>query len=162
MAVCPYCTKPITDGAVKYRSRQYHPECFEKLKQDAKQKNDKKVAKLNDPELEALEKYLCSVFDIPSVTPLLRQQINEFHQAGHSWDQIRLTVRYWFEMEEPNDEFNVTLGILPYVFEESDSFWQRAEEANRYNRTFTPHESTVVVPFISKPRKKKSARIEDM
>ena len=98
---CAKCHQTISppSSAVTYRSKSYCSACFSTLKDQAAKKDKKTSALLNDPDFLDLSSYLCSLFSIQELTPLLRKQVSEYHNEKHwSWKSISLAAKYFFEL----------------------------------------------------------------
>ena len=152
---CAKCGQPIIPAstAVSFRSKPYHPVCFAKVKEQAKNKNAQKAAVVNDPALQQLTDYLCKLFSLSELTPLLRKQLEDLHnQKGYSWQNILFAVRYWFELGEGADEEpeQASLGIIPFVYDEAVQFFKTVELAKEHNASFTPKNQTTVYRYESK------------
>ena len=142
---CAKCHQTISppSSAVAYRSKSYCPACFSALKDQAAKKDKKTSALLNDPDFLDLSFYLCSLFSIQELTPLLRKQLSEYHNERHwSWKSIALAAKYFFELS-PHDEIQpISLGILPYVYDEAMSYYRSLYQAQEFNQTVSLEEKT--------------------
>lgn len=135
---CAKCHKLIVpvSSAVSYRSKSYCSECFASLKDKASQKNQKTAGQMNDPAFLALSEYLCGVFRLEGLTPLLQKQLTEFHEEkGWTWESIHKAARYFFSLSNPQGEQPVTLGILPFIYDEAMDYYRTVSTAEEYNRS---------------------------
>lgn len=163
---CAKCHQTISPPsiAVAYRSKSYCPSCFSALKEQAAKKDKKTSALLNDPDFLDLSFYLCSLFSIQELTPLLRKQLSEYHDERHwSWKSIALAAKYFFELT-PHEEIPlVTLGILPYVYEEAMSYYRSLCQAQEFNQTVSLEEKTrYLAPSHGCASIESSFRMEDL
>lgn len=163
---CAKCHQTISPPsiAVAYRSKSYCPSCFSALKEQAVKKDQKISAELNDPDFLALSSYLCSLFSITELTPLLRRQLADYHSEKRwSWKSIELAARYFFELT-PHEEIPlVTLGILPYVYDEAMSYYRSLYQAQEFNQTVSLEEKTrYLAPSHGCASIESSFRMEDL
>lgn len=149
---CGATISPASSG-ITYRSKSYHQECFLKVKEEAKNKNKKKVAVINDSDLQQLTDYVCELFSLPELTPLLRKQLEDYHTKERmSWKDIYLTALYWFELDEGFEEVpeQITLGIIPFVRDEALAFFENLESAKKHNDSFVSKNESVTYRYESK------------
>ena len=146
---CAKCGQSIipASSAVAFRSKSYHQACFAKVKEEAKNKNNKKAALVNDPAQQQLAEYICKLFCLSDLSLMLRKQLDDLHNKhGYSWQNIQLAIRYWFELGEGAEEEpeHLSFGIIPYIYDEAMQFFKDVEAANKFNATFSPQNKTVV------------------
>ena len=146
--VCPYC-----------------PSCFNALKASAAARNAKAAAScISDPEFERLSRYLCGVFSIDGLTPLLRKQLRDFREErGWTWRSIYHAARYFFELVPHDEDPAPTLGILPYIYDEAMSYWGVVRQAEAYNAKARLNDTTIrAVPSHTGTAIPSSCHIEDL
>ena len=145
---CVQCGSPIVPAslAVRFKGKAYHPECLEKVKEKAKTKEEKKIQKVNDPSRAELKKYLCSLFQLTELTPLLEKQITEL-APKYPYNEILLSLRYFFDLTggAVDPERPPTIGIVPYVHDEAMRYWQQIESAQKQSEL--PQDETVLYRF---------------
>ena len=155
---CAKCGASIqSDQDVKYRSKHYHSACLDAIKAAAKAKDQKKASSSTvrlDPERDELERYICSLYGIPCLSPLLNKQINDFHtQRGYPHKNILLALQYFFEILPANvpEPDSPSIGIVPYIYDEALAFWSLSNEANEHNKNVAVLDEAVVLPYQTKP-----------
>ena len=131
MAVCPFCKTYMTtkeDGKT-YKGKKYHPACFEKILDDMESGDDERVV---------LDKYICKLFGIKRITPLINEQISTFTKTnGYSLTGIRATLYYFFELEGREITEDVKgIGIVPYVYDEARDFFREISRIKEKNKGF--------------------------
>lgn len=113
------------------------------MKKVARKREGTKSAQVNDPDLKALVDYVCTVFSLPALTPLLQKQISDMH-ITYSYEDMLLAAHYFFEYDKgarQNIE-NASLGILPFVMEDARAFAQMVEKAKQ--TSLQPRDAVVV------------------
>lgn len=163
---CAKCHQTISPPsiAVAYRSKSYCPSCFSALKEQAVKKDQKISAELNDPDFLALSSYLCSLFSITELTPLLRRQLADYHSRKTLVMEVHRTRRAVFFELTPHEEIPlVTLGILPYVYEEAMSYYRSLCQAQEFNQAVSLEEKTrYLAPSHGCASIEPSFRMEDL
>ena len=152
--VCNKCHLEIPSGsAVLYKKKPYHDACLERMKEKARAA-DYAAAKKTPPALSALQKYICQLFGIPTLTPYLHKQVASFFQDYHiPYEDILLTLQYFFEVSggEIKDADSPTIGIVPYMLEEAKRFDNTLRMANAANAGFTPSGQQTVLTIRKPP-----------
>jgi len=133
MAVCPLCKVYISvkEEGKTYKGKKYHLPCFEKILDDMEQGEDQRGE---------LDKYICKLFGIKKITPLISEQISNFVKIdGYSINGIKATLYYFFELGEREVGESVRgIGIVPYVYEEAKEFFSTIGKAKEVNKNFVP------------------------
>lgn len=161
-ATCAYCKQAIEGDKASYQQKSFHSHCLQiyktELKDAAKGRDEKRMAKSSgipvyDPAYSDLTSYLCALLSLEALTPLLAKQISDLRlQHGYSYQEILLTLRYYYEFGEGRDLApSPTIGIVPYVYKEASSFWQLAQEANDYNQHKTLQSETIIHSYQTTP-----------
>lgn len=156
MAQCPHCKQPVDAQGQKYKGKLYHPQCIEAMKQLALRKDSVRSRQLNDPDLKTLTDYLCGVFSIPALTPLLQKQIDDLH-VTYSYSELLLASKYFFMHDRGSREQqgSPSIGILPYVMEDAKAFFATISAAEQAGKAFSNEQRTVTIrvhrPSSSEP-----------
>jgi len=145
MANCPFCKTYMgtkEDGKT-YKGKKYHVKCFEKMLDDMES---------GDDELTKLNQYVCKLFGIKTLTPLMSEQISTFTKTnGYTASGIRATLYYFFELEERELKEDVKgIGIVPFVYDEAREFFKEMARIKEKNKDFVPTSKRVEVK-IRKP-----------
>ena len=101
---------------------------------------------------------------LKELTPLLRRQLADYHSEKRwSWKSIELAARYFFELT-PHEEIPlVTLGILPYVYDEAMSYYRSLCQAQEFNQAVSLEEKTrYLAPSHGCASIESSFRMEDL
>lgn len=165
--ICFSCKQPIspTSSAIKYKNKNYHQECFDKIKEEAAKANEKKQgrkASLDSPVNKTLESFLVNHMHIEGKTNLilLKEQLNKLHNTYNaSWESILLTARYCFEMKPYLGEKITSVAGLAWYIDEAESFWKKMDEVKENNKKFIEEHGGIpnkvnYIPYRSKPDKK--------
>ena len=147
MAQCPHCKQPVdAQSGQKYKSKLYHPQCLDSMKQRAMRKDVLRARQLNDPDLKTLTDYLCGVFSVPVLTPLLQKQIDDLH-ATYSYADLLLAARYFFEYDRGSQEQHdkPSIGILPYVMDEAKRFFTTVSAAEQASKAHIGEQRVVTI-----------------
>ncbi len=133
MAVCPYCKNYVStkEASKTYKGKKYHADCFNKILDDLEE---------GDTEREKLNKYICEIFEIDRVSPLIDKQISEFTKInGYTISGIYNTLKYFFSIGERDVGEDVRgIGIVPYVYEEAKEYFETIKKATNHNKNFVP------------------------
>lgn len=120
MVTCIYCKEKFDRDKVptiQVSARRYaHKECAEKG--EASKTQEQK-------DLEALEKYIMKLFDMPYVNARIRKQLKEYQeQYNYTYSGILKTLVYWYEIKgNSTEKANGGLGIVPYIYEQACQYY---------------------------------------
>lgn len=143
------------EPSVKVSSTRYaHKKCVE---------NPEAVLSPEDLDKMELENYLLQLFNLQYVEPQMKKMIQKFiEQDNFTYSGIRKALIYFYEVKgNPIDDKGKTLGIIPYVYEESRryfySLWQAQQSnADKDIESYKPKikEISIPVPEVKERRKK--------
>lgn len=154
-AICYYCNKKFDrskEACVKVNSRRYaHAECANNL--SAQQKQDQ-------ADKEALENYIITKFQMPYIDGRNQQLIKKFlTEYKYTYGGILRALMYWFDVKHNSiEKSNGGIGIVPYIYEESQKYYQlllAAQMVNQDKEVTKPKEITV---YIHPPERKTKFR----
>jgi hypothetical protein len=120
MVTCIYCKEKFDRDKVptiQISARRYaHKECAEK---------DEASKTQEQRDLEALEKYIMKLFDMPYVNARIRKQLKEYQeQYNYTYSGILKTLVYWYEIKgNSTEKANGGLGIVPYIYEQACQYY---------------------------------------
>lgn len=156
MAVCAFCHQQITGTDYRtYKSKRYHPSCFEEMKSAAetKEKSLSASPSSKEKELSSLSAYVCQLFQLDKMPKsLIRQAENIQSKEGMTFAQIEKGL-WWFHEINGNspDLSHPNLGIAPYAYEECRDFFGKLESAYKHNQEIElKDEVSIVKPFVGK------------
>jgi hypothetical protein len=140
MANCPYCKNYIStkEPSKNYKGTKVHLACFEKMLDDLE---------AGDTDREELNRYICKLFSLKKITPLIDSQINNFVSInGYTLKGIQGTLYYFFELEEREVGEDVKgIGIVPFVYDEAKDYFSLKSKALEENRKFNKKTQEVSV-----------------
>ncbi len=125
---CPVCGQLVTGDHVpkRLKGKTYHIQCYEQIKEEAYGKDKEE----NNIYLE-LQNYICKLFEIDVITPLMENQIQKFAKEGYTPASMLYILQYHYDYCENEVKEEKGLGIIPYVQKEAIEFdmqCKRAEE----------------------------------
>lgn len=110
-----------------------------------------------------LENYLLELFKIKYVEPQMKRMIKKYlEQENFTYSGIKKALIYFYEIQgNPVDDKGKSLGIIPYVYEESKRYFYTLWQAQQSNidkdiSQYTPKVKEIVIPIPEgKERKRK-------
>ena len=76
-----------------------------------------------------LREILCDTLGIEETTPIIEKQINKYVvELGLSYKQIAQALAFYIEIEKGNYDPKYGIGILPYVYERANKFFDKKRE----------------------------------
>jgi len=131
MALCPFCKLYIStkESGKNYKGKKYHPQCFEKMLDDIESGDDDQK-ELND--------YICKLFNIKTITPLMSSQIQSFTDTkGYTLKGIHGSLYYFFNIEGNEIGEDIKgIGIVPFVYDDAKDFFESIKKAKETNSKF--------------------------
>lgn len=106
-----------------------HMSCFKRMEE---LKNNPKSQAENSFWFEALKEYLAKDLKMSMNYPKLNSQWNNFLKKGFTAKGIYFAVKYFYDVEKnsTNSEGGDGIGIVPYIYEKSATYWA-AQEAKQ-------------------------------
>lgn len=153
--LCAKCNQEIKGKDYRTRNRKrYHNECYAELIAQAEQLNGKKAESFKSNERETLVVYICRLYGIETISYAIDKQIEHYvNQLNYTYTGIQKALYYHHEMKEnPVGEYTVTIGIVPYIYDEAKAFFLLTYEADEANKGFIADEKTVTVRIKPKDR----------
>lgn len=119
---CPTCKKDVDkslgeDSFVCYKSRYYHKECFETIKEDI---SDKQQEEMDRQELNL---YIAQLYNVKYPSPFLLKQVKNFREEGYTYKGMYLTLKYFFDTLGNKVKEDTGIGIIPYMYEKTTKFY---------------------------------------
>ena len=137
---CVYCQEVFDrdkEPWTQVSERRYaHKECAEK-NQIALSKQEQDYNRLVD--------YIEKLFGTGYVSAKIAKQIKDYRTTyGYSYSGILGTLVYWFEVKKmPLDKANGGIGIVPYVYEDAKTYFNRIYTAQTLNSNVTNYKAEV-------------------
>lgn len=108
-----------------------------------------------------LRKFICEVLDIEKVPLLVEKQIHRFkRELGMEYKQIAQALVYFIEIKKGKYDETYGIGIVPYVFEESEKYIQnqRRLKEERVKSAEQANKQSDIIFKVNKPQRKKKTR----
>lgn len=159
MVKCKICGEQFdanTEEYVKVSSNRYaHKACVECPEEHL---SPEQLDKLD------LENYLIQLFSLEYVEPQMQLMIKKFiSEKGFTYSGIKKALIYFYEVKgNKPDNKGKSLGIVPYVYEDSKRYFYSLWEAQQANvdkdiSTYQPKVKEIVIP-IPEVREKRRKR----
>lgn len=164
MIKCAYCQKEITEPAYKtYKRKRYHTSCFAALQQKA-ETQDRQNSRAAGSDWSQLENDLLTLFQCAALPAFVFKQIDSFRsQYGYTYAGMRQALAYFYSILGNPVPSRITVGIIPWCYDEAQGYFHRIEQANRHNAK-AKMEQTTVTAKIRPPNRHIpcSTHIEDL
>ncbi len=152
MAVkCPACGKPNEKETVvnyKKNGRYYCKECYEAL---LKKKEEGKS------DYNKLYDYILELYKKPPTKQMLKQ-IKDYIRDDMTYYGVMMSLKYFHEyMENPIDDTK-GIGIVPYVYDEAEGYFNKIIDTMEYNDTIELDDNIIIVKPSSDSNKLKIKR----
>lgn len=157
-ATCPKCNIPIepTDNFKTYQNKKYHIKCYKELVNEI---YNKKTTQQDSK--EELYKYICSLFNITEITPLIKNQIDKFYtEYEFTYDGMLYTLKYFFDILENDVRKTEGIGIIPYTYKEAKEFY--IQKNHLLESEFDPQKSVTNKTVKIKPIKYDNKKLIDI
>ena len=131
---CAYCGKEIfyNEPIKKTSGKIYHHQCYLKFC-DEKFDNSQKATSSK----QQLYDYICKLFNITEITPMLNAQIIKMTKdGGLTYNGIYLSLVYFFKIKNNKPTLDTGIGIVPYIYNEAKEFFLKEKELERQAKQF--------------------------
>lgn len=135
------------ESNIKVSNRYVHEKCFYETEQG---------------HLLQLEKYIKSIMSLDKITPLIKRQIQRFHEENkYSYNGIFLTLKYFYEIKNGDPHKARGIGIVEYVYDDAKNYYEQLQKvAKNIDNTTLTKDLTRVFTIISPLRKNKKQKID--
>lgn len=100
-----------TDATV-YKGKNYHADCV-----------------LVKQEREELHSTICRILKLKAPGPRIYSQIKGFREQGLTYSDMKNALVYFYEVKrQSTDRSNSGIGIVPFVYEEANYYFNRIEK----------------------------------
>lgn len=165
MIHCAYCKKAITGPNYKtYQKRRYHYECFAAMRALPANAAKPSAQSSNDPFRTTLEEYIASLYGCPQLPASVCKQIDSMSsQYGYSCFGMQQALEYFYKIQGKPLPAHITIGIVPWCYEEAQAYFSRIKRANQHNAN-VPMQQITVTAKVKPPDRRLpcSIRIEDL
>lgn len=144
MIKCAYCQKEITDPAYKtYKRKRYHAACFAALQQKA-ETQDQQNSRPPGSDRDQLQTYLLALYRCTALPAFVSKQIDSFRsQYGYTCLGMRQALEYFYSILGNPVPSRVTIGIIPWCYDEAQAYFHRIQQANLHNASHKMEQVTV-------------------
>lgn len=115
---CPLCGKVNQkEDTIKIGARYYCVDCGEQVKAEKEEKKDA-WSKLFD--------YICKINNIDKPTGMMFKQLKDFRNEPYNYtdEGMLATLQYYYDVLESAVKEGVGLGIIPYYYERTKSYYE--------------------------------------
>jgi hypothetical protein len=165
---CPYCHKPVlANEAVPVKKRYWHPQCLQQEKEQKKVKaeikQEVKLAARNDPDYKNLVKYICKLYDLEQLTPMIRSQIEKYHeQYDMKYKGMKLSLEYFYEIKENEIKSKYGIGIVPSIYGDAKALYLSQMKMKRSLKQYNGQQQTNTVKVNMKPKNNRQDKLIDI
>lgn len=157
MMLCAMCKEQIEGKNYKTKNRKrYHYACYETLVEKAETKHQQHASGLSNKDNEALEAYICTLYDLKEIPETMKKQIEGFvSRLGYTYAGIQEALHYFYALSGKAvlEEHKGTIGIVPYCYDEAQKFLAIKQKAAEVNESFIPEEKNITVKIKPKDRR---------
>ena len=131
--------------------------------QDDKKKNYHKICLENKKDRDELYALVCTIFHFKAPGPRVYTQVKKYIADGCTYRGIIRAVDYFFNVKNnPIEKANNGLGIVPFVYEEANTYFDRIEyKKKKIAESVTQFSSNKRI-VVLKPSEEVKKQIYDM
>ena len=126
---CLYCDRTFDADEEKFvkpnKTRYAHFDCYQ-------------VVKKEEEDREELREYIKKIFNLENLGPVINKQIKSYTQDtayGYTTKGIYYALKYFYEIKgNDTSKANNKLGIVPYVYDEAQKYFDNIDRANEINQ----------------------------
>ena len=153
--ICGITFDANVEPYTKVNSTRYaHTACYEKAESEKTEEQK---------DLEALEKYIKSLFKENYINARVRKQIKTYREEyNYTYSGILKTLVYVFEIKKNSiDKANGGIGIVPYEYKNANTYYYALWLANQKNNNkniqdYIPEERIVKIVAPKRKRRKRN------
>lgn len=115
---CLFCNKEFDVNSEPFErvgKRYAHKTC---------QINEEKNENSEYKQKKRLEEFICELFKVSYVPPLIQKQIKDFRSLGYSYEGIYFSLFYFYKTKR-NPIKRGTIGIVSFVYEEANTYYDQ-------------------------------------
>lgn len=121
---CVYCGKALDRNTEEWEqapgNRYAHKSCYDKKQEEIQEQKIEREYKAK------IHEKVQEVCGIQYVKSRVDKQLKEFIDKGMTAEKLYQTLEYWYDVKKSDPEAaHGGIGILPYVYEESERYWAR-------------------------------------
>lgn len=121
---CLYCGEPLDRNTEEWEqvpgNRYAHKSCYDKKQEKIQEQKKEREYKAK------IHKKVQEVCGIQYVKSRVDKQLKEYIEKGMTAEKLYQTLEYWYDVKKSDPEAaHGGIGILPYIYEESEKYWAR-------------------------------------
>lgn len=114
--------------------------------------HEKCLCETEEGHLLRLESYIKGIMSLEKISPLIKRQIQRFHdENGYSYNGILLTLKYFYEIKNGDPHRAKGIGIVEYVYDEAKKYYEQVQKVIKNIDQATPTTDSIRVFTISSP-----------
>ena len=143
MVKCPYCNEFFDRNSIsntKIGRRYYHITCYEQYQNNLTQEDKDEIA---------LYEYIKILYGKKYNYILIKKQIENFHKQGYSFNGMKLSLKWFYEIKHHSVEDSNGIGIIPYVFEDAKKYYYNlylSQLANAHIKNYSAATRIITIP----------------
>lgn len=149
--LCSFCHTEITDtNYIKQGKKRYHKDCFTQLQNKVEAKDKKKASNLKSNDKQILDQYIMQLYCIDKIPFVIERQIEEYvEKYNFSYSGIQKSLYYFYEIQKHDfDISKKTIGIVPYVYDETKQYFLDIYQANESNKSRNINEDINTIKIV--------------
>lgn len=152
MIKCAFCGKAIEEARYKkVKGKKYHYDCYTSLVEEAQRVDNERKQNFSEESYQRLVKYILALYNVNSLPLNIANQIEDYiSNRGYSYEGIENTLTYFHTILNNPVSEQETIGIVPWLYDEAQRFYQKMKEVNDYNVNKKIKDQTVIAR-IKKP-----------
>lgn len=126
---CPFCRQQVNESeSILVQKRHYHVNCLQQEKEQKKAKQELKeeirTAAKSDPDYKKLVEYICELYDLDHISPMIISQIDKYHERYNlKYTGIQLSLQYYYETLKNPIKEQYGIGIVPSIYDKAKYFY---------------------------------------
>ena len=166
--ICARCHKKIESAQYKtHKGKKYHYECFMEIAEEEKAVEQAKKKAFSDPVYDKLIDYIVELYRQTDTKGWLEKTAKEqvkrmVEQNGYSYQGMMNTLKYVHEILHKPVYERLSIGLVPYYYENAQKFFKNIAEANKGNAMKDSKGVVVVAKIVTPDCKMKMIDIEDL
>lgn len=168
MIKCSYCGKQISTAKYKtVKGKKYHYECYAEMTSKAQEVEVEKKINFSGEAYQKLINYIVELYSVKSIPQKVlkstaQQEVERIMGTyGYSYEGIYNSLVYYHHILGNDIYGRVSIGIVPYIYDEAKEFFNDIDRANKENQGKGNGE-TVVAKIATPDCKMKMIDIEDL
>lgn len=135
------------EASVKVKNRYVHEKCYEETEEGQRYK---------------LENYILTLFNIEKISPLIKKQIDNYHnEKQYAYLGILFTLKYFFEIQNGDVTKAKGIGIVPYVYEDAKKYYEHLSNILKETENLeVPEFKKIFIKITSPKRVEKRKKID--